>query len=443
MAILCLFLLSILTSCQYRSQPALSAVSAQDISNIKVAVQYRIVTDGRKFRRSLNDVINILKETKADFVFQGWLTQWPLPEDLSSVPPELRAKFAKEGYTYKRLKKAVSEIKKKIPDIIFGGGVQAEYLYPEEVQGSQPDEQRDKAWDMALDPKKWNINYSRAKMQAYWAKRWGFIENDAFTNEEELKEKMQYFFPDITNKDFQKILLNKIYRQIDAGVDAIWIDMLYVQPTILKQLTNNENHPAVRESYEAIWKIVNSIHRYGFNYGKNISVISWVVIHRGDKVIRLVPPEWCNIDAAMTSPLPEEILAIDDTGKRTIGGFRVDVWKRVVRILEQEYSLPTFARLDYGGIGRTPLSVFSQELTKSEAIQFLKKADDFFTDMGIIFIYPLHGGTMGRPGKVANLSYGRYNWYDALAPEFDTYETIKELAQAKKPDGTFERFYRS
>ncbi len=39
---------------------------------------------------------------------------------------------------------------------------------------------------------------------------------------------------------------------------------------------------------------------------------------------------------------------------------------------------------------------------------------------------------MGPQGKITKLSYEKYNWYDALAPEFDTYDTIKELAQSKK-----------
>jgi len=33
---------------------------------------------------------------------------------------------------------------------------------------------------------------------------------------------------------------------------------------------------------------------------------------------------------------------------------------------------------------------------------------------------------------VKKLSYGKFNWYDSLAPEFQTYETIKDLAQNKK-----------
>jgi len=412
---------------------ALEKAMRPSLSDIEVAIQYRIVTDGSIFNRSLDDVINILRETNADFVFQGWLTQWPLPEDFSEIPINLRKKYEDWGYSYSSLKDAVSEIKKELPNIIFCGGVQFEYLYPEEVEGGNIQEKRDNAWNMSLNPEKWGINFSRIDMQYYWAKRWGFLDKlDQYPSEEELKQKMPCYFPDITNPDFQEIFLDRIYKQIDAGVDAIWIDMLYAQPTILKQLTKSEDHPAVKESYEAIWNIIDKIYDYGYRYGKKIFVISWVVIHRENKVIELVPPEWCNIDAAMTTPLPEEILSIDNEGNRVIGRFNEDVWNKLVNIIKKQYHIPIFARIDYGGTGRTPINIFSQELTKGEAREFLIKADSFFSSKGIIFIYPVHGGDMGPSGEVLKLSYGKFNWYDSLAPEFDTYETIKKNLLKKK-----------
>ncbi len=38
--------------------------------------------------------------------------------------------------------------------------------------------------------------------------------------------------------------------------------MLYVQPFLLKEITKDENHPAVQESYTAIWNLVERIHKY-------------------------------------------------------------------------------------------------------------------------------------------------------------------------------------
>jgi len=62
--------------------------------------------------------------------------------------------------------------------------------------------------------------------------------------------------------------------------------------------------------------------------------------------------------------------------------------------------------------------------------------DNFFQQKGIIIIYPIHGGSMGGLGGkgVKKLSYGKYDWYDSLVTEFETHETIKELAQNKSKE---------
>ena len=67
---------------------------------------------------------------------------------------------------------------------------------------------------------------------------------------------------------------------------------------------------------------------------------------------------------------------------------------------------------------------------REEQREFLMAADSFFHNRGIVFAYPLHGGWMGNDAEI--LSFGIRRTYDALAPEFQTYETIRELARNKK-----------
>ena len=76
------------------------------------------------------------------------------------------------------------------------------------------------------------------------------------------------------------------------------------------------------------------------------------------------------------------------------------------------------------------MGVYSQELSKEEQREFLKIADEFFSRKGIIFVYPVHGGFMGQDAKI--LSFGKLKTYDSLAPEFETYETIKSLLKVKR-----------
>ncbi len=398
----------------------------EKLSKVKVAVQYRYVTDGQTINRSLDDVIQIFKETKADFIFQGWLTQQPFPDNYFDLPKRKRKKYELAGYSYEHLINAVSKVKRELPNVIFCGGTQFEFLYPDEVAGKHEKERRDKAWNMSLNPQKWGIPVTRDEAQCYWARRFGIIKkNAAFLSEGELKTKMRHYFPDITNQDFQEVFLKRIFRQIDAGADAIWIDMLYAQPAYLfLELTNDENHPAVRESYEAIWDVVDKIHEYGLKKDKYIYVITWVAGMKDGSII-VVPKT--NVDIAMVSPSPNEILD-KTTGK--IGHFNEKIWREGVDKINKQLGIPIFSRIDYGGSGRSPIGVFSQELTQDEAKSFLMKADDFFKNLGITFIYPVHGGDMGRKENVSKLCYGKFNWYDSLAPEFDTYETIKKLAQS-------------
>ena len=363
-----------------------------------VAVQYRYVTDGKVINRSLDDVIRILKETKADFLFQGRMTQKPCPDKCSNLPTEEeREKCELFGKSYEHLCRVIYKIKKELPDIIFCGGTQAEYLYPEEVGSSRlilEPEDRDKAWEIALNPKKWGINISRKDFQCYWARRWGEIHKDEpCPSERELKQRMRKFFPDLTNPEFQKIFLERIYRQIDAGVDAIWIDMLYMQAHLMEKLTKDPDHPAVKESYEVAREIVNKIRNYGKKKGKYIYVLTWVAVKGKDSIIS-VPKEYVNVDAAIVSPSSNEI---KDKSTGEIANFNEKLWDNLVRKFKEDYKIPIFARIDYGGPGRTQLYVFSQELSKKEAKEFLRKADEFFSKKGIIFIYPVHGGD-GKKG---------------------------------------------
>ena len=401
--------------------------TVNSLLSVRVAVQYRYVTDGGVINRSLDDVIKILKEVHADFLFQGWLTQRPCPEKCSDLPPVEATLCMQRGYSYEHLRDAICRIKRELPNLIFCGGTQAEFLHVEEVPGRDLKDRKNRAWEMSLNPEKWGLTVSRADIQFYWAKRWGFVREDERLSEEELKWRMNIYFPDLTNPEFQDILLSRIYRQIDCGVDAVWIDMLYMQALMLKHISGSWSHPAVQDSLRAANEIVDRIHRYGLeSKGKYIYVISWVADVRGN-IVEVVPKT--NLDAGMVAPDANEIKN-RETGE--IGEFKEEMWKELVKEVKDKLGIPLFAMIDYGGPGRTDLYVFSQELTFEEAGEFLRLADDFFSKMGIIFIYPVHGGDMGRLGvNVTKLSYGRFNWYDSLAPEFQTYEVIKELATRK------------
>ena len=73
-----------------------------------------------------------------------------------------------------------------------------------------------------------------------------------------------------------------------------------------------------------------------------------------------------------------------------------------------------------------------KQLTPEQQSMFIVIWNNFCNKMGFIPVFPVHGGTLGQIGKcVVRLSYGKYNKYDALAPEFNTYPVIKAILTGK------------
>ncbi len=269
---------------------------------------------------------------------------------------------------------------------------------------------------MSLDPQKWGINFrGKPLTKESFQKMFGLTHLWIKGSQAYDWRKVQAYFPDITNPEYQELLLSWAKKQIDCGADAIWIDMQFSQASMLARITKDVNHPAVKESYEAAAKIVDKIHGYGLEKGRYIYVGSW-------SMVSLFPYPAPDFDFVTISPLPQEIKILKLDEKE---------WEKKFERIKQKFAkdIPIFVFIDWAASTKTQLGVFSQYLNKNKQKEFLKMADDFFTKKGVVFVYPLHGGWMGGDAKV--LSYGQFKVYDSLAPEFDTFETIKKLARIK------------
>lgn len=387
----------------------------EKLSAVKVSSQYRRVADLPGIK-SLDESIEILQETKTDLIYQGWMRQNPAPDSCSDLSANKQTNCKNQAYSYEHLKNAVSKTKEKLPNVIFVGGFLAEFLDPNswnELTGKIYT--RDELWNMASDPSKWKINQSKEEFQTEIAIRVSWTKPGQPYNP---KEQMHYYFPDITNSEVQELFLSWGKKQIDSGVDALWIDALYGQAELFYDKTGGINHIAVKESYEASNKIIDELHKYGLSKGKYIYIISWA----RDMMLK-APYTVPDMDGVMLSLGTEEIRNLK-MNKKKWEGYKIEIEKLFGNV-------PIFARIDYGNVN-SPLAVFSQELSIDQANQFLKIADEYLQEKEIKFIYPIFGGNMGSIGNKGNkLSYGKYDWYDSLAPEFDTYETIKELANKK------------
>jgi hypothetical protein len=158
---------------------------------------------------------------------------------------------------------------------------------------------------------------------------------------------------------------------------------------------------------------VDEIHAYGHaKYNKHIYVGTWWNFAE----FPYSPPD---VDFVTASPKSEEITGGLDEGR----------WDNITSTIKAKLGdVPILVFIDWSGAG-APIDVFSQKLTPAQQSEFIRTADAFFARKGIIFAYPVHGGTF--PQTSARLSFGKFGTYDSLAPEFQTYDTIKELAQNK------------
>ena len=385
----------------------------------------------------------MIGEIQPDLVFGFWKVWFPVPntpDDISSemlnwlgngknVTLEQASGVIKEsGYYYGKLEESILAIKKETPDTLVSGAILVQALGSVE-RNSETGEvlAAEDTWKMALDPQKWNISYkgtpaTKEGFQKIWAEPRGWTK----PGEDYDYRKARAYFPDITNLDFQKLLLSWAYKQIDSGADAIWIDGLHGQELFLYLMTGDINHPAVKESFEASAKIVDEIHKYGESKGRRVYVGSWslgfIELDKGFSNIPYSPPK---VDFVTVSPTNKynEVL-----------GKKLDEarWKTIVSNTRNIYgNIPVFAILNWD-FDKSEMVMFSQKLSSAEQKNLLITYDNSFAKMGINFIYPVHGGFMGNSEITTKLAFGKYRNYDSLAPEFDTYETIKELAQNKK-----------
>jgi hypothetical protein len=424
-------------------------VAAQPVPGLpamRVAVLYENITDGVQLDRSIGETLQILKETHADLVFRGFWKWMPVVDSPEEIPPEL-VQFAREladlrgdppptprqiaenlrrtGHYYEELERWIAALQRELPELLFVGAIPAQTLARVEwdpITGEVYDS--DETWAMALDPSKWGIHYRGRPVTKEEFQSW-FYGTHPYGGpiEEYDRRTVPAYFPDLTNPRFQELLLSWAKKQIDGGADALWIDMLYRQATLLVQMTGDVNHPAVRDAIAATARIVEEIRRYGEERGRRVYVGSWVgpfvLAELEGREFPYDPPE---MDFVTLSPTIDEILQKRLDEER---------WQKALALVRERYGeIPLIAFIDWS-FDESPLVAFSQQLTPEEQREALREFDRGFEELGILFAYPVHGGYMGRGEVTTRLAFGRYRVYDALAPEFQTYETIRELAQAR------------
>ena len=365
-------------------------------------------------QRSVEEVAQILKELNADFVMQGVFRYSPCADTCSRWDTKReQEKCKKWQYAYDLMAEAVDIVKSEV-GVKVGGGTPIEFFWAEQWDSEIEFNKwltRDEVWKYALDPSSFGLSISKKDFQKWFWKR--------FSGEDvaDPKKEMDFYLFDPTLSDVQNLLADILEAQINCGIDAFWWDMLLLPVTALLEYGISVEHTAIQEVFKGCKSIASFTK-------KKVTHIGWSYYKLEEDYGVFTKYGKLPLDACVDLISSREVTFMSMSNAR---------WNKIQQHVREIYGdITHFARLDYGS-GRTGLYVFAEELTVEEANEFLTIAENFFQQRGVLFILPVHGGNPCDSSQISQglcpkLAYGQYNWYDSLAPEFDTYDTIKSIA---------------
>lgn len=403
----------------------------RDLGQVKVVAEYTSINSWTtSINRSVAEVIGELEELNTDFIFLGFRYQYAVPESPEEPPgfftlDELDLAM-QNGYTFSQLKDAISELHRKMPAVIFTAGLGIEFFYARDrdpITGVAID--NEKAWSLALDPAEYGLPLSKEAFQCEYGKRKGTFP-DASDCSKFDPTKVDVFWPDLNKAAVHDLFLNKARKLIECGADSIWIDMLFTQCEHLLKLTSDINHPAIQQSFESGRRLVDDIRALTNPNGRPTFVGSWIIVLLEDQKVSAPPYPAPNYDYTVLTPSGQEVSDLK---------FNEGLWLEALSVTRGYLgqNIPIIARIDVG-FKDSPAHVFSQHLSRDRQLDFLKTMDKFLADNRVLFSFPVSGLFMGPwdLGEKKTFAFDSHPVYDSLAPEFQSFDTLKELAAGRK-----------
>ncbi len=387
-------------------------------NNITAGIVYERLWDARP-KRTVYEHIDIIRDLQPDFIFRSNWRVYPMVDSCDIYEGDEYTACVESGYTKELQSEIISAIKAEKPNIKIIGALMSQRINKNETdEWTGVTYNETETYAMALDPAKWGMaSPTKAELQESLTGGIGGLGSTVW-------------FPDITNSDFQQLLIDQAKQQIDSGVDGIWIDYLFSQCELFLGLdmeygyTPDQVTQSARDAYFGSKYVIEEIRKYGDTVGRPIYVGTW-----------RNPAFRYTVFYENSSALPNiDFFSETITRKEMEYGVDQQNWINLTANTNEVFgNIPIIAKIDWTGKNSSPISYFSQNLTGERDSDFLLSNSTFFETINVSFMYPVHGGSMfiGAP----NLSYGIYNWYDAKAPEFDTYPAIKFLLNPSDPSG--------
>lgn len=377
------------------------------IQEVKNSIIYERLNDDSP-KRTVQEHVDIIKETTTQLILRAYFRWIPLfPNcDMFTVQSDKDICIS-NGFTFQEMLNLNTEIKKQ-NDVLIIGAIPAQRIFQNAIPSLGIGEYNDYTGEiltpvqtesMALNPLKWGIiSPTKSEIQKELTTMSG-LGGEAW-------------YPDITNPDVQNLQLGWAKRQIDSNVDGIWIDLLYYQAMIMASKFG-VTHPSAIQSYLAANQLVDNIRAYGNTIGRTIYVGTWA---NSAMILTDAFGIKPNLDFLTATPSPAEVLAMK---------LNTDTWNSGLAKIRNVFGdTPIFVFLDSTD-DNAPIAKFSQKLNSVEQSQFLVTANDYYKSVGVIFSFPVHGLYLGQ--TATKLSFGKYRWYDSKAPEFNTYDTIRQI----------------
>lgn len=294
---------------------------------------------------------------------------------------------ARRGYTLEDIKEEVLSTEAIYCPCILIQNFRVDFNYDPLTFKPIP---KDVLKSVALDYSKWGLPYGLRETQEFFRERLGILGGAVF--------------PDITNEFYQEYIVRKVLALKRVGVKCVWLDALFAQANIAYAITHDYNYPAVRDAYLAAYELVKKIKELGMIVGT-----------------------WSNCVRYPYKEKPPVDFVTRTLSRGEVANVKVDyrLWEEVVNLIRSKTNATILMVFDFGPSDNTPLAIFSQRLTPKQEAELLKQMREVSKKLGIVPVYPVHGGYLGKNAK--KLAYGKYNFYDALAPQFNTYDVIKEL----------------
>ncbi len=369
----------------------------------------------------------IIEDLDPDFIwYSHWTVGFPMPKDISTAyrigrecggTDEVAEKFAewveREAYTLTHVKEQLKVAGNRlyIPCILGYSNFRTDLQFDPLTYECYT---RDDINSMLLNFAKWGIiNPETGKSYTLEETQELFKERAREMGISQVENKGIF---DLSSPKFIDYTLRKVKALKDIGVKAVWYDLYFQLPWKLAKLYGF-NHPMVKDLYNGGCDIIDKTKEMGLFVG------TWVISLRFP--YRRVP----KLDFVTETPTSHEVLNLKPDYKR---------WDEVGKIVKQKCpNCILLIMFDFAAWSpNLPLAVFSQKLTPKEQGKFLEELTELAQylsskyDLKVSVAYPVHGPGLGpNPQKLA---WKKYKLYDALAPEFYTYPTIRRLLREER-----------